>query len=55
VPELFFAGARHGRHGLAQTLDRLVGDYILAPRQAEAAAEAILYRNAARLYQGTDG
>jgi predicted TIM-barrel fold metal-dependent hydrolase len=55
VPELFFAGALHGRQGLAQTLDRLVGDNMLAPRQAEAAAEAILYRNAARLYQGADG
>jgi predicted TIM-barrel fold metal-dependent hydrolase len=54
VPELFFAGARHGRQGLGQTLDRLVGDKMLALQQAEAAAEAILYRNAARLYQGTD-
>jgi predicted TIM-barrel fold metal-dependent hydrolase len=50
VPELFFAGALHGRHGLAQALDRLVADDILSAAQAEAAAEAILWRNAARLY-----
>ncbi len=51
VPELFFAGALHGRRGLAQALDRLVADDILSAAQAEDVAEAILWRNAASLYQ----
>ncbi len=51
VPELFYAGALHGRRGLAQTLDRLVVEDILSSAQAEDAAEAILWRNAAELYQ----
>ena len=51
VPELFYAGALHGRRGLAQILDRLVDDDILNAAQAEDAAEAILWRNAAGLYQ----
>jgi uncharacterized protein len=51
VPELFYAGALHGRRGLAQTLDRLVAEDILSTAQAEDAAEAILWRNAAELYQ----
>lgn len=51
LPELFFTGALHGRHGLAQTLERLIHDDILSAAQAEDAAEAILWRNAAGLYQ----
>src|SRR5436190_2169753 len=51
MPELFYAGALHGRRGLAQTLDRLVDEDILTAAQAEDAAEAILWRNAAGLYQ----
>jgi predicted TIM-barrel fold metal-dependent hydrolase len=50
VPELFFAGARHGRHGLAQALERLVADDILSAAQAEQAALDILAGNAQRLY-----
>ena len=51
VPELFYAGALHGRRGLAQTLGRLVAEDMLSAAQAEDAAEAILWRNAAGLYQ----
>ena len=51
VPELFYAGALHGRRALAQTLGRLVDEQILSAAQAEDAAEAILWRNAAGLYQ----
>jgi predicted TIM-barrel fold metal-dependent hydrolase len=50
VPELFYAGALHGRRGLADTLERLVADDILDAAQAEDAAEAILWRNSAALY-----
>jgi predicted TIM-barrel fold metal-dependent hydrolase len=51
VPELFYVGALHGRRGLAQTLDALVGEAIISAGQAELAAEDILWRNAAALYQ----
>jgi predicted TIM-barrel fold metal-dependent hydrolase len=51
VPELFFAGALHGRRGLAQVLDRLVAEDILSAAQAEQAALDILARNAERLYR----
>ena len=51
VPELFYAGALHGRRGLAQALERLVSDDIIGAAQAEDAAEAILWRNAVQLYQ----
>jgi uncharacterized protein len=50
VPELFFAGALHGRRGLAQALDRLIAEDILGAEQAEQAAQDILARNAERLY-----
>jgi uncharacterized protein len=50
VPELFFAGAIHGRRGLAQVLDRLVAEDIISSAQAAEAAEDILWRNAAGLY-----
>jgi len=50
VPELFFAGALHGRRGLAQALDRLVAEDILSAAQAEEAAQDILARNAVKLY-----
>ncbi len=50
VPELFFAGALHGRRGLAQALDRLIADDILSAAQAEQAAQDILAGNAERLY-----
>ena len=53
MPELFFAGALHGRQGLAQTLAALVADDMLTAAQADAAAEAILWRNAAGVYQYT--
>ena len=55
VPELFFAGARHGRRALARALDRIVAEDYLTAAQAESAAEAILYRNAAQLYGVTMG
>jgi hypothetical protein len=51
VPELFYAGALHGRNGLAQALQALVSEGILSAAQAEDAANAILWRNAAELYQ----
>jgi predicted TIM-barrel fold metal-dependent hydrolase len=51
LPELFYVGALHGRHGLAQALERLVADDILSAAQAEQAARAILVENAERLYQ----
>jgi predicted TIM-barrel fold metal-dependent hydrolase len=54
VPELFFAGALHGRRALARALERLVAEDFLTAAQAEAAAEDILWRNAARLYPGAD-
>jgi predicted TIM-barrel fold metal-dependent hydrolase len=50
LPELFFAGARHGRRALARALEQLVAEDYLTSTQAEAAAEAILWRNAAQLY-----
>jgi predicted TIM-barrel fold metal-dependent hydrolase len=50
VPELFFAGALHGRRALGRALDRLVADDYLTAAQAEDAAEAILWRNAQALY-----
>lgn len=50
VPELFFAGALHGRRALAQVLDMLVAERMLNAAQAEDAAEDILWRNAVRLY-----
>jgi predicted TIM-barrel fold metal-dependent hydrolase len=53
VPELFFAGAQHGRLALARALDRLVAEQYLTTAQAEEAAEAILWRNAAQLYGST--
>jgi predicted TIM-barrel fold metal-dependent hydrolase len=55
TPELFYAGALHGRQGLARTLAALVADHMLTAAQAEAAAEAILWRNAAEVYQYTAG
>jgi predicted TIM-barrel fold metal-dependent hydrolase len=50
IPELFFAGARHGRRALARALDHLVSEDYLTAAQAADAAEAILWRNAAQLY-----
>jgi predicted TIM-barrel fold metal-dependent hydrolase len=50
LPELFFAGALHGRRALARALERLVAEDYLTATQAEATAEAILWRNATRLY-----
>jgi hypothetical protein len=50
MPELFFAGALHGRRGLAQAFDRLIAEDILSAAQAEQAALDILARNAERLY-----
>jgi predicted TIM-barrel fold metal-dependent hydrolase len=51
IPELFYVGALHGRHGLAQALERLIADDILSATQAEQAAQAILTGNAERLYR----
>jgi predicted TIM-barrel fold metal-dependent hydrolase len=51
LPELFFAGALHGRRALARALGRLVAEDYLTPAQADDAAQAILWRNAAGLYQ----
>jgi predicted TIM-barrel fold metal-dependent hydrolase len=50
VPELFFAGALHGRRALARALEQLIGHDYLTAAQAEDAAEAILWRNAVGLY-----
>ena len=50
VPELFFAGALHGRRALARALEQLIGYDYLTAAQAEDAAEAILWRNAVGLY-----
>jgi uncharacterized protein len=51
LPELFYVGALHGRRALARALDRLVAGEMLTPAQAQTAAEDILWRNSARLYQ----
>ena len=51
LPELFFVGALHGRRALARALDRIVADDYLTAAQAADAAEAVLWRNAASLYQ----
>ncbi len=50
MPELFFAGAIHGRRALADVLDRLVAEQMISPAQAQSAAEDILWRNSANLY-----
>jgi predicted TIM-barrel fold metal-dependent hydrolase len=50
VPELFFAGALHGRRALGRALEHLIGQDYLTAAQAEDAANAILWRNAAGLY-----
>jgi len=50
VPELFFAGALHGRRALARALEQLISHDYLTAAQAEDAAEAILWRNAVGLY-----
>ena len=50
VPELFFAGALHGRRALARALEQIMANDYLTAAQAEAAAEAILWRNAEQLY-----
>jgi predicted TIM-barrel fold metal-dependent hydrolase len=50
VPELFFAGALHGRRALGRALEQIMADDYLTAAQAEAAAAAILGRNAERLY-----
>jgi len=50
LPELFWLGARRGRGGLARVLVELVALGALDRREALAAAEQILYRNAADLY-----
>src|SRR5215212_895577 len=50
VPELFFAGALHGRRALGRALEQLIGQDYLTATQAEDAADAILWRNAVGLY-----
>jgi predicted TIM-barrel fold metal-dependent hydrolase len=50
VPELFFAGALHGRRALARALEQLVSQDYLTAAQATDAADAILWRNATELY-----
>lgn len=50
MPELFYAGSLHGRQALARILELLVAENMISTAQADAAAEDILYRNSARLY-----
>lgn len=51
IPELFYLGARWGRRILEEVLEATVHDGDLTAAEAEAAAEAILYRNAQTLYR----
>jgi predicted TIM-barrel fold metal-dependent hydrolase len=50
MPELFYAGSLHGRQALARILELLVAEGMISTAQADAAAEDILYRNSARIY-----
>lgn len=50
VPELFWLGARVGRAGLGEVLDRLVFEGVLTEHEAYAVAEQLLFRNAETLY-----
>jgi hypothetical protein len=50
IPELFYLGARWGRRILGDVLEATVADGDLTVAEAEAAAEAILCRNAQTLY-----
>lgn len=50
IPELFYLGARWGRRILGEVLAATVADGDLTAAEAEAAAEAILHRNAQMLY-----
>ena len=51
IAELFYLGARWARRALAEELERAVSDGDLSVEEAEAAAEAVLRRNALQLYQ----
>jgi len=50
-PEMFWIAARWGRRILAQTLEQAVYNGDLTSEEAEWAAERILHRNAANLYE----
>lgn len=50
IPELFYLGAHWGRRVLADVLEETIRHGDLTAREAEAAAEAILRRNAISLY-----
>jgi predicted TIM-barrel fold metal-dependent hydrolase len=51
VPELHWMGTTDGRRVLGRTLGELVAHGELRLSQAEAAGEAVLHRNALRLYR----
>jgi hypothetical protein len=50
IPELFYLGAKWGRHALAQVLEQTIRDGDLTIDEAVAAAERILRGNATELY-----
>lgn len=50
VPDIYWLAARWGRWGLAQVLDESISIGALSAIEAEEAARAILYGNAAKLY-----
>jgi hypothetical protein len=52
MPEIYWIAAKWGRWGLGRVLDEFVADGFLLPAEAEEAAQAILHRNAQRLYLG---
>ena len=53
IPEIFWLAARWGRWGLSQVLDEFIKLGALTTTEAEAAAEQMLYQNAAALYRIT--
>lgn len=53
IPEIYWLAARWGRWGLAQTMEEFVTLGALTAAEAEAAAQQVLYQNAAALYQIT--
>jgi predicted TIM-barrel fold metal-dependent hydrolase len=53
IPEIFWLAARWGRWGLSQILEELIALGAFTATEAEAAAQQMLYQNAAALYQIT--
>lgn len=51
IPELYYLGAKWGRHGLGQVLDQAIAEGDLTAVEAEQIANEILHGNATRLYQ----